>query len=116
MYNLPMVHNATVEAVEAVEAVLGVCFFVVHKKAAISYLEYNPESGSVSFLDNFDEEDQGTKSQKVIAEDLLDLSILDKKLEIHRGACQMTDTLTATTMTCPGPSCTQRRARARSWV
>ena len=83
MYNLLMVHTM---AAELVKAALGAWFLVMYKKAAINYLEYDPDTGRVSFLDNFDKEDQGTEPQEAIVEGLMDLFILDKSLDIHRGA------------------------------
>ena len=55
----------------------------MHKKAAIDYTAYDPETGRVSFLENSDKEDQGTTSQEAVTEGLLDLSVLDNLLEIH---------------------------------
>ena len=82
MYNLLMANNTTVESIKAA---LGAWFLVMYKKAAINYLEYDPDTGRVSFLDNFDKEDQGTEPQEAIVEGLLDLFILNKSLDIHRG-------------------------------
>ena len=83
MYNLLMVHTM---AAELVKAALGAWFLVMHKTAAIKYPEYDPEIGKVLFVKLFCKEGQGTKSQEVIAEGLLDLSVLDNPPEIHGGA------------------------------
>ena len=53
---------------------------------AVGYSEYNQETGTVSFQDNFEDKDIGTKAHEAIMEGLLDLSILDKPREIHQGA------------------------------
>ena len=52
---------------------------------AIKYSEYGPDSGKILFQDKIDRKKNGSKSQEVIAEGLLDLSILDKAPETHRG-------------------------------
>ena len=59
---------------------------MMHKTAVIKYSEYDKETGKVSFQDNFEDKDIGTKSQEVITEGLLDLSILDNPPEIHQGS------------------------------
>ena len=53
-----MVHTTIVEEIKVA---LDAWFLVMHKKAAINYSEYNPETGKFSFMENFDKEDQGTK-------------------------------------------------------
>ena len=83
MYNLLLEHNATGESTKAA---LTAWFSFVHNKAAVKYSEYNQQTGKVSLLDNLDSEDIGSESQEAIAEGLLDLTILDKKPEIHRGS------------------------------
>ena len=58
----------------------------IHKMASIKYSEYDQETGKVSFQDKMNGDAIGSKSQEVIAEGLLDLSILDKPPEIHKGS------------------------------
>ena len=83
MYNLLLEHDATGESIEAV---LLAWFSFAHKRAAVKYSEYDKETGKVSLLDKMDGEEIGSESQGAIAEGLLDLTILNKKPEINRGA------------------------------
>ena len=57
-----------------------------HKTVAIEFSEYDPDIGRVSLQHKIDGKEIGSKSQEAIAEGLLDLTILDKTPEIHRGA------------------------------
>ena len=83
MYNLLLEHNTNGELIEAA---MTRWFSTIHKTTAIEYSEYDSYTGKVSVQDKIDGKEIGSKSQEVIAEGLLDLSILDKAPEIHRGA------------------------------
>ena len=83
IYNLLLEYNATGKSIEAA---MTAWFSTIHKTAAINYSEYDLDTGEVSFQDKIDGEEIGFESQEAIAEGLLDLSILDKAPEIHRGA------------------------------
>ena len=74
MYNLLLEHNT---AGESIEAAMPAWFSMIHKMAAIEYLEYESNTGKVSFQDKIDGKEIGSKSQEAIGEGLLDLSILD---------------------------------------
>ena len=83
MYNLLLEHNTNGELIEAA---MTRWFSTIHKTTAIEYSEYDSYTGKVSVQDKIDGKEIGSKSQEVIAEGLLDLSILDKAPEIYRGA------------------------------
>ena len=59
-------------------------FSAIHKKTAIKYSEYDPDTERVSLKDKIDSKEIGSKYQEVITKGLLDLSIFDKAPDIHR--------------------------------
>ena len=83
IYNLLLERNTTGNLIKTA---MKAWFLSIHKMATIDYSEYNQETRNVLFQDKMNGNAIGSKSQEAIAEGLLDLSILDKPPEIHRGA------------------------------
>ena len=59
MYNLVIDYNTTTMLIEAA---LTACFSMMHKTAAINYLEYDQQTGKVSFQDNFEDDNISTNA------------------------------------------------------
>ena len=70
----------------SVETALASWFSLVHRTAAISFSEYDQDTGMVTLLDANEGEMEGNEAQEAIAEGILDLSILDNPPTISRGS------------------------------